>query len=367
MKMIALVSNQRMQNVIPVYQEGVNIEEVWLIRSTDADVKNLPFEAAWKDTRQVVGNCRDVEKSVGAYGIAETQEAVLHILERGPASDFIVNFTGGTKCMSTGAYLAAQEAGVQALYVDTANETLVWFHPGRTVEQQKFKLTPNKLTVPIYLRVNGKLIDEKLTARYELPANAYKAARELLNLWPQCRTMLNRFGKEISRGSDLVTFERETGDTIQILQKNELIIPVSGGGWQIPKHGKEFLTGKWLDAAAYVLLSDSGLFDDVQPNQRLSGVTNELDVLVTRNGQCAILECKSGDLGGSTTLDKLQAIRSGFGLFARTFFVTSQNSSRVSSAFRQRARQYGVKKIIASENLLQLANEVKEGMSGIAR
>ncbi len=56
---------------------------------------------------------------------------VLDLIERGSFSTTVVNFTGGTKCMSVGAFLAAREAGVMALYVDTANERLIWFHPDR--------------------------------------------------------------------------------------------------------------------------------------------------------------------------------------------------------------------------------------------
>lgn len=367
MKMISLVSQQRMQNIIPIYQQGIEIDEVWLIRSTDADNSNSPFAKAWQNTKDVIQNCHDIEKAVNAYGIAETHEKVSRLLETKGAEQFIVNFTGGTKCMSIGAYLAAQQHGAKALYVDTANEKLIWFYPERKSESVPFSIKPKQLTVAIYLKSNGKTIDKDKTQQNALSGNAIQASRELLNIWPNCRGMLNRLGKEVSKGKTKVNFGKENHETIKILKKYGLITPSNEGGWEIPKEGKVFLTGKWLDAASYVLLKESDYFDDVLLNQYLAGVTNELDVLVTRNGQCAIIECKSGDLGGSLTLDKLEAIRSGFGLFARTFFVTSQNNNKVRDYFRARAKEYGVKKIITAENFNNLADIVKIGMSGVPR
>ncbi|NPV30456.1 MAG: hypothetical protein HPY58_12575 [Firmicutes bacterium] len=48
--MIALVSEQRMQNVIPCYQAGAAYAEVHLVRSLQADDPGLPHARARLDT-----------------------------------------------------------------------------------------------------------------------------------------------------------------------------------------------------------------------------------------------------------------------------------------------------------------------------
>lgn len=364
--MIALVSEQRMQNIIPFYQKGISFDRLRLIRSTDADVANSRFARAWHDTCETLKDSFSVESaepSVDAYGIAQTQEVAAKLPTEAP-DQMVVNFTGGTKCMSIGAYLAAQDAKATALYVDTANEKLVWFYPDGRVQEEEFNLV-HSLTVPIYLRANAKQIDRDRTRRQALPECAYLAIRELVNLWPRCRDTLEVFGRAVSQGQTPVGADEVDCEIATILARHNLAQQISGD-WQATQQGRPFLTGKWLDAMVYVLLEDSGFFDDMQVDLCLQGIENELDVLVTRNGQMAIIECKSGDPGGQTTLNKLQAIRTGFGTFARTFFVTSREASQVDENFRNRAREYGVREIITEESLLHVADIVKAKMRGVA-
>lgn len=364
--MIALVSEQRMQNIIPIFQRGARFEHLWLVRSTDADIPASRFAQAWRDTVETLSNTLTVESaepSVGAYGIAATKQVVAGLLSKESANRVVVNFTGGTKCMSIGAYLAAQAAQVTALYVDTANEKLVWFEPRGDVREERFDLA-GRLTVPVYLQANGKQIHEERTRQHALPQWAYAAARELLALWPACIDTLEAFGRAISQGQDVIPAEAVQSRVAAVLDSHGFTSALESG-WRVTPRGRAFLTGKWLDAMTYVLLMDSHLFDGGQIDLCLQGVENELDVLVTRNGQLAIIECKSGDLGGQTTLNKLQAIRSGFGTFARTFFVTSRADHQVDRDFQDRAREYGVRKIITAESLPQIAGLVKEKMRGV--
>ena len=350
--MIALVSAQRMQNIIPVFQKGTNFEKVWLVRSTDADMPDSRFAKAWQDTDNALGanlTVHSAEPSIGAYGITEAHQLVTDLISNEPPDSVVVNFTGGTKCMSVGAYLAARDARITALYVDTANEKLVWFSEKRK-QEEGFDLI-GRLTVPVYFQANGKRIDVKRTRKHTLPENTYNATRELLLTWPQCVDTLETFGKMISQGQNEVESNLINSDVATILARYNLIRQ-TGTNWQVNRQGRAFLTGKWLEVLAHVLLERSGNFDDVKSNLRLQGVENELDALATRNGQLAIIECKSGDLGGQTTLNKLQAIRTGFGTFARTFFVTSRQESEVDHGFRERAREYGVRPIITVETFM---------------
>lgn len=363
--MIALVSAQRMQNIIPILQRDAKYECLWLIRSTDADVPNSHFSLALQHTVEALGDILDVRSanpSVGAYGIADTQAIVAALLEKS-GETAVVNFTGGTKCMSIGAYLAAWQAQAEALYVDTANEELVWFHPDGHVQREEFDLA-DRLTVRTYLKANGKSVDEERTQRHVLDHPSIDAARRLWDLWPGCVEALEAFSVAISQGRS--TLPGLDLDMATILEAGGLARKNDAGYWQATSQGRSFLTGRWLDAMVYTRLLDSGEFDDVQLDLRLKGIENELDVMATRKGQLALIECKSGDLGGQTTLNKLQAIRSGFGTFARAFFVSSRSNDQIGQPFRKRAREYGVREIITRESLPQIATLVEQQMRGVA-
>ncbi|AEG14088.1 hypothetical protein Desku_0466 [Desulfofundulus kuznetsovii DSM 6115] len=67
--MIALASEQRMQNVIPVFQKGLGFEKVYLIRSIDADQPGSHFARAVSDVKEPrqVG-CGRCTGTPGHYG-----------------------------------------------------------------------------------------------------------------------------------------------------------------------------------------------------------------------------------------------------------------------------------------------------------
>lgn len=366
--MVALASGQRMQNVIPVFQRGLEFEKVYLIRSADADQPGSAFARAVSDVKETLESLASVkvemsDPAVGAYAVEDTRRVTAGIIQKETPAEVVVNFTGGTKCMSIGAFLAAREGGATSLYVDTADEKLVWFPPNGEVREEPFDLR-GRLTVPVQLSSNGRRIDEQRTRRQALPAPAYQLARELLGLWPQCVPTLDEFGRAISQGQKRLSNTGLDVQVTELLRKYRFIGAVADGSWEITPQGRAVLTGKWLEALVYVLLEGSGYFDDVMVNVCLSGFENELDVVVARNGQLAVIECKSGDLGGMTTLNKLQAIRTTLGIFARGFFVTSRTVDQVDNSFRVRASGYGIRSIITAEQLLQVADKIREGMRG---
>jgi hypothetical protein len=218
---IALVSEQRMQNIIPCLQRGQAFSHVWLVRSTDADIPNSRFALAMENTREALSNLNvpvNLPKSpVGAYGVVETQKMVSEIIQQETGARVVVNFTGGTKCMSIGAYLAAQDTRTTALYVDTANEKLVWFHPEGRTEEQEFDLA-GRLTADVYLRAYGKLIDAERTRQHALPESAHAAAKELVSLWPDCVATLESFGNAISQKQSSVGPDMVAGEALPLCQ-----------------------------------------------------------------------------------------------------------------------------------------------------
>lgn len=367
--MIAIASEQRIQNIIPIFQRGSEFEKLWLVQSSDAERQGSRLFRAVEDTISTLNNVLQVKlakPSVNAYSIIETKDVVANLItEESP--NVIVNFTGGTKLMSIGAFLAAKIAGVVAVYVDTANERVLWFYPSGQVEKQQFDLR-GRLTVDKHLQANGEKVDTSRTSRQELPPGAFAAAQELLELWPHYKVTLEKLGAAVSSGRSKCDSHTVDSQITTILAQHKLIKEIKVNGeayWEPTQMGRSFVTGKWLEAMVYLLLRDSGFFDDIKINLCLQSIENELDIVVACNGQLAIIECKSGDLGGQTTLNKLQAIRTRFGIFARSFFVTSRQEKDVDNSFRNRANESRVRAIITSENLLQIAQEIKEKMRGV--
>ncbi|MBC7106224.1 MAG: DUF1887 family protein, partial [Firmicutes bacterium] len=158
----------------------------------------------------------NAEPGVDAYAVEATRRAVLELIGRSPPCVPVVNFTGGTKCMSVGAFIAAREAGVKAVYVDTANERLIWFHPDGTAREEPFALG-GRLSIEVYLRSCGRPVDPERTKRNALPAEAFELATRLLALWPRCLATLDKLGDAQSRGRTHVAAAEVDPETVALL------------------------------------------------------------------------------------------------------------------------------------------------------
>ena len=157
--LIHLVSDQTMQNVLPIL--ALNPQRVVQVMSRDTG----RFQKAALNTRHAVAQGRQSgfaapqewqEASVGAESptIEETRRTVAELLEQN--SGAWLNYTGGTKNMSIGAWLAGGGEKAHLLYCDTPRE----FVPG-TVEgalpPQTLQQVAKRLTVPILLASQGLL------------------------------------------------------------------------------------------------------------------------------------------------------------------------------------------------------------------
>lgn len=368
--MIALVSEQRMQNIIPCYQKGLSFTEVHLVRSLEAETPGNRLSRAWQNTKQVLKDMvrvQDVAPAVDAFNVGAAQATIRAAIEQlaRKGLQVVVNFTGGTKCMSVGAFLAAMETGCSAFYVDTDHERLVWYNREQQIAEHKFDLRP--ITVPFYLAAYGLTCKEP--DQQEQPQRLSKLIDLILTFWPQCVPILEEWAELAKKGqkSGLLSSLRESdlfvNQFINLLFQFELL-DNKNGKLVFSKDGVDFITGDWLELTVYHLLRShskgvGASFDDVQWSVKaeLEGVENELDVVLTRRGQLFVIECKSGDLRGSArqaTLNKLEALRYRLGRFARLVFVTSRPAGEVPSFFQRRAKEYGIKYIVTREDLIRL-------------
>ncbi|MGQ9496780.1 MAG: Card1-like endonuclease domain-containing protein [Desulfotomaculales bacterium] len=373
--MIALVSEQRMQNIIPCYQKGLTFTEVHLVRSLEAETPGSSLSRAWQNTKEVLKDMvrvQDVEPAVDAFNVGAAQATIRAAIEQltGKGLWVVVNFTGGTKCMSVGAFLAAMETGCPALYVDTDHERLIWYNREQQIAEHKFDLRP--ITVPFYLAAYGLTCKEP--EQQEQPQRLSKLIHLILKFWPLCVPILEELAEVAKKKSELPSSLREShefaNEFINLLFQFKLL-DEKNGKRIFTKDGVDFITGDWLELTVYHLLRShskgvGASFDDVQwsvkaelekVGNELEKVENELDVVLTRRGQLFVIECKSGDLRGSArqaTLNKLEALRYRLGRFTRLVFVTSRPAGEVPSSFKARVKEYGIKFVVARENLKRL-------------
>jgi len=364
--MISLVSEQRMQNIIPFFQQGLTYDSLHLIRSSDADIPGSRFERAWKDTENTLASKVGVisaDKSVDAYNITETRQLIKDIISKGGSQEkFTVNFTGGTKCMSIGAFQAAQDTQTNSLYVDTQNEKLVWFTPDGQKSENDFSLD-NRLNISIYLKSNGKEVDEQKTTKRTLTERDLSTARRMIEVWPQPVITMEKLRKDLTNADKkpkIINRFREN-EVTRILAEY-CYIRSEDQNWLVNSEDEKFITGGWFEALVFVLIHKNSHFNDVKSNVGIAGGENELDVAVTRNGQFAFVECKSGKLKGSEPLDKIQAIRSKMGTFTGAFVATTSKTKEITDSFRDRAKLYRINEIITFEQILDIGDLIEKKM-----
>ena len=121
--LIQLISEQTMQNLLPVLRLKPT-RLVHLATPRTVHRSALIAEAARQSQCPV-----KLETATLSHmpGMKETMQATLSAIEQAGANDesVLVNFTGGTKLMSIGAYVAALKHKVPSLYVDTQDSVFV--------------------------------------------------------------------------------------------------------------------------------------------------------------------------------------------------------------------------------------------------
>ena len=159
--LIHLVSDQTMQNILPI----LALKPARVVQVI-SDASNPRFTAPAERIRDTVALAAqkiadfrwqlewlpDVDLRSAAPTISKAQDAAAALLKEKPNA--VVNYTGGTKNMSIGAWLAASASGAPALYCDTPRS----FADGGTGALEvpiTLAEVAKKLTVPILLAAQG--------------------------------------------------------------------------------------------------------------------------------------------------------------------------------------------------------------------
>lgn len=337
--------------------------------------------------------------------IPETSCAVTRSIADAKAKGLtpVVNFTGGTKLMSIGAYEAAMRESVVSLYVDTDHQHFLDGHTGpklNTVLGDDFSLTPlqEALTVNAIAVANGK---QRVTdgrdwkpylalARHLLEnasdeSAAWQAVHGINGICPN--------GREPRRAADwLPLFDRplllpprvgELALEAGLVKANgaELCLPDTVrpkleelGNLEKPalqeyfaavnplQFSLAFLSGAWWEVAVVDAAYRSGLFRDlrwsVNIGDRQGGFDPEEDIVGVDGVQIAYFSCKRGGQKARLVplLDELDnRARSIGGNFTRRFLAVYQPPYGQNALnLQKRAKELGGIQIITASNLKYL-------------
>jgi hypothetical protein len=352
--LICLVSEQRMQNIIPLYQRGMAIRRLVFIASLEGNTISKRFTKISHEIQKALAE--RVECILHPEGVdpmsSEKMKDICHsILKSYGGSDHVaINFTGGTKPMSIGAYLAGQEAEAGLIYVDTQAERIyhydkdqLWFEP--------FDLKP--IMIADLLNIHGRYLAKNQLTSSRLTAEELHLARLIRERCPASFLAL----KYLCEWLNSINFVRDQMRALPsaLYSKMPWFIQALGDvgfatkhtrTWYLNPSVRPFVSGKWLEGFTYLAALEGGNFSDVEHSLKIEGVENEIDVACVLNGKLGIVECKTGRLkgtAGQSALNRLWALKDGLGgTFARSFLVINKPVEQMAKAFRQRAQAYGI-------------------------
>jgi hypothetical protein len=376
--LLCLLSDQRMQNVIPLFQRGLSFQRVVMLASAQNGDINPRFAQVAKEMQSALEDRAEwvlYPQAVDPMSPEATRLACQEIISSyGGLTAVTVNFTGGTKPMSIGAFQAGQEAGATLLYVDTQTEKIYRYAEDQSVAEP-FNLKP--LSVIQLLQVHGRKIDENHTASLQLSPGEIHVGQLILERRPQS-FLAPLFLREWLRQAPKVTDGLRHLD-VEVIRTIPWFIEALEETGFLERQGDNllagspavsFIDGGWLEAYVYLALQNSGRFANVAARQKLSGAENELDVACTLNGKLGIIECKGGNLKGplgQSALNRLRALRDSLGgIFARAFLVTAQSRDDFTNVFRQRAKEYSLQ-VIGMEDLENVEVRVAEALGSRRR
>jgi len=370
--MISLLSEQRMQHVIPLLHRKLDLEQVlWIGSGPFGKVEERFALIAREVVSAFDGRVRGRVHPQGVDPMDALQVArvVAQAVEHcGGARQVLVNVTGGTKPMAIGAYQAAREAGADAVYVDSEQERLIHYL-GDRMEIQPFDLHP--LSVVRYLRIHGKELDEERSAQRALREEEVAMARALReggSRWLDGMFALQALVEEGAVGpqGDLrLKLERvrfpegmlDRAVSLGLLHRAE-------GRWLLSGAWREFFRGGWLEAYVCEALRATGAFMDVVARRHLRGAASELDVAFVLNAKFGVVECKRGRPRGRQDMDRLYTLREYLGgSFGRAFLVSGRARQNMGLPALERAGEYRIH-VISRKDLARVDQVILREMGG---
>lgn len=377
--MIALISDQRMQNVIPILQDGAAYGELVLVLSKERStgMPHHKYRKATDDLIAVLGSRLKVnpsDKFVDPYNIEDVARAVSSLIPQNTGADnIVVNISGGTKPMAIGALRAAHKAGVACLYTNTEDGEILWLFPDGLTKSDPIQV--QGLDVPLYIRAYG---EEVISSRKVEELNEIqKASAQVIG---EQHTVI--YQKVIVPVTSAIKGARKNGSGFPITckvtptrrQRQNIEQLARNGLWEwhqdteeivvTQKSNADFLNGGWVEVYVAMQLQQTNLFDDVRLNIELKGVEGEIDVAAVSNGKLVLFECKS-NVQQSQQLSKLDSFRRRLGgPYAQAYYARA--SAAYASRIREQCRKFRLNGVFFGPELRSIGEQIGQRLREVS-
>lgn len=398
--LIQLISEQTIQNLLPI----LRLKPKKLIHLVTP--KTAARSAVLKAAAKAAGIEPELEtvQLSAMPGIPESFNAVADVLnktrERGQT---VVNFTGGTKLMSIGAFAAAQTQTVPSIYVDTMDACFVDGSTSpelNTLLTGDWSFTPirNQLRVDVLGVANGvSRITSGRSWQAMLPLAEYlfnhiadeeathAAMHGHTGIFPKgleprtAKEWLPLFDKAIPLPAPVAQLAVEVGLVRPGPSANEVLLPDTSraemaylANHQVTdyntryfaavaplQHCTAFFTGGWWEVVVCDAAQKSGLFRDLRWSANVgdrNGPDTEEDVLGVDGVELLYINCKRGG-SKARLLPLLEEVRARAatigGSFNRRFLaVLRPPQGKVAANLQQQAAKLGIR-LITGNNVYQ--------------
>lgn len=369
-----------MQNILPLFQRGADYQHVIMLASSDGQGGiNAHFARIADDLSQALRHKAKWtlhSEPVDPMDPASTEKVCKAIIQAAaPDERLTINFTGGTKPMSIGAFTAGMSSGIPALYVDTQTETL-YHYTRNSMRKESFNL--DAISVEGLLNIHARYLNEKGTLSLrkpeydELTDQLFFGQPHLVRLVMQIQQFIHSLPKEPdSDGCYKVQMAAQNiSDEIREKLIGLKLVNIENGQVLVSKSAYLLLNGGWLESYVWLALQKNGRCMDTGCRLKIQDIENELDAACTVNGKLGIVECKSGSLKGpegQKILSRLKALKDTLGgTFAKSFLVTTSQPEEVTEDFKKRAREY-VSTIIYLDELESVGDRIVEQLASRKR
>ena len=376
--MIALVSDQRMQNIIPIFQDGANYEELILVISKERGTKkpHPRYQKVAGDLDSILSPRLKVTLSddfVDPFNIEAAAVSINSILTKYDKNNVIVNISGGTKPMAIGALRATHNMGADCIYTNTEDGEILWLSPDGSIKKEPMQVAG--FDVSLYMRAYGEEITE---------SNRVDDLNEVHREWSRIigdnHTIIytNIIMKITSAIKDAqkkgkshpitcnVNPTRKQREIIELLDQkglwlwhhdlDEIII--------MDKTSSDFLNGIWVEAYVGMRMLQSDYFNDVLLNVKLKGWEGEIDVAAVSNGKLVLIECKS-NVQQSQQLSKLESLcRRLGGPYAQAYYARA--SEAYAERIKTQCRKYNIDGEFFGRELQSIGEKIGENIRKIS-
>ncbi|MDY0388264.1 MAG: DUF1887 family CARF protein [Methanolobus sp.] len=361
--LINILSEQRLQNYIAI--KHVKPDKVFTL-STEAmhdqnvifskvsGVKHIPIKCHGFDYRNLFSATEEIAQKVDRE------------------SEVVINYTGGTKIMSTALILRCLtlfNKPINLIYVNTRDHKIEKL----TVKDKGgFGFDSDEIRIKIDIHDCFLLKGEQLKY-YSTELDKFQKERFALSeqfISNKALEIVLKNQKDFFNGKEVKPkFSEQYGPVkypISVFfNQNEFAIDLGEEGFRYshPDGGK-YLTGGWLEEYVYIKLLESGKFDEVAKNilidfksttGNLKNIKNEIDVAVSKDVSHIFIECKAGEVK-QEHLYKLKSLRDYFlGTYGKAFLVSRKEPK---PNIKEKAKDLNIE-LIYGKNILNIEKLIK--------